>query len=381
MKYQKFLNNELFILWRLQPSDQLDWYWKNYISKNIHEEKLLNQAIKEFDNIRTHRNESSVQSHSEWKNIEARIKKYKKRRTLRIYSSAIAAVILLFIVSTFTMKMFVTDSNSDTLSTQVIDSNNITFLSGETIVNIDNNSSLDLSENENNVVIKESQSEKKILLKENQLNKLIVPYGRRTSIVLADGSKIDINSGTEIEFPSSFEGNTREISIVGEIFIDVAKNTTKPFIINTPNSKIRVFGTSFNVSAYSDDPLESVVLISGSVEIESDKSKIFLKPNELAEITNGSIYKKEVDVMDYIGWKNGFLQFDKATLSEVHKKIARYYNLQFINVDEIDLMTATCSGKLFLPENVKDVLFAFKEMTSLKYEFDPEIENKILISK
>jgi len=254
-------------------------------------------------------------------------------------------------------------------------------LSPASVVNLDNNSSVILSGNENDAIIKDSKSEKKIRLKENQLNKLRVPFGRRTSIVLADGSKVDINSGTEMEFPSSFEGSTREINIIGEIFIDVAKNTDKPFIINTPKSKIRVYGTSFNVSAYSDDLQESVVLLNGSVQIESNNNSILLEPNELAEIKNGSIDKKKVDVVDYIGWKNGFLQFNKSPLNEVLKKIGRYYNLQFKNVDEVDLYSATCSGKLFLPENVNDVLKAFQEMTLLNFEIDTQVENKILISK
>lgn len=382
MKYQKFLNNELFIFWRLQPTDELDLYWKEYIDKNINEKEIFNKAIEEFEIIQNQKIESSLRSRQEWFILEARIEKYKKKKTIRIYSSAVAAIVLTFIVSAFFIKMFLMDNKIDILPvTDLIDNNKITLIAGETVVNLDNNSSVVLSENENDAIIKDSKSEKKIRLKENQFNKLRVPYGRRTSIVLADGSKVDINSGTEMEFPSSFEGSTREINIIGEIFIDVAKNTDKPFIINTPKSKIRVYGTSFNVSAYTDDLQESVVLLNGSVQIESNNNSILLEPNELAEIKNGSIDKKKVDVVDYIGWKSGFLQFNKSPLNEVLKKIGRYYNLQFKNIDDVDLYSATCSGKLFLPENVNDVLKAFQEMTLLNFEIDTQVENKILISK
>jgi ferric-dicitrate binding protein FerR (iron transport regulator) len=72
------------------------------------------------------------------------------------------------------------------------------------------------------------------MLDKHQTNKLIVPFGKRSSLVLADGSKVYLNSGTEMDFPSSFSKNSREIWVEGEIFIDVTQQKGLPFIIHTP---------------------------------------------------------------------------------------------------------------------------------------------------
>lgn len=243
----------------------------------------------------------------------------------------------------------------------------IQLISGGQILSIGNNSVLNLTEKKNNAIIQDSLSQKEVKLQENKINTLIVPFGQRTSIILADGSRAYLNSGTEIKFPTTFTGKSREISIKGEIFIEVTKQS-QPFVIHTPNSRINVFGTSFNVSSYADEDKESVVLVSGSVEITNNHCSLMLKPNEMAEIKHGKINSKVVDVSEYISWKNGFIQFNKTPLNDVLKKIGRYYNVEFKYKNELNLQATTCSGKLFLSDNLNDVLKAFSEMTFLDYE-------------
>ncbi|HOI80566.1 MAG TPA: DUF4974 domain-containing protein, partial [Petrimonas sp.] len=130
---------------------------------------------------------------------------------------------------------------------------------------------------------------------------------------------------------------------------------------------ITVYGTSFNVSSYTDDPSESVVLVNGSVEVKSAGNSLMLKPNQKAEISNGSIQQQQVDVMEYTSWKNGYMLLNKTSLTNVLKKIGRYYNIEFNYDAGLKLHNQTCSGKLFLSDNFEDVLQSFSKMTFLNY--------------
>jgi len=176
-----------------------------------------------------------------------------------------------------------------------------------------------------------------------------------------------VNSGSELEFPSAFSGKTREISVKGEIFIEVTKQD-HPFIIHTSQSQITVYGTSFNVSSYADEQSELVVLVNGSVEVKTASSSLILKPSEMAKIDNGNIQRKQVNVMEYISWKNGYMELNKTPLADLLKKIGRYYNLEFNYDASLNLQEQTCSGKLFLSDNLNDVLESFSKMTFLDYK-------------
>lgn len=369
-KVVDFLGNDLFISWRLFLSKELEEYWIDFISNNPHLEEDLHKAIDEFDDIFSREEENIADREQVKARIESSIKRHRKTRRIYHFTAAVAAVAFLLISSTFLTMYFKGGGNKEIqelIVGKVIVDNEIQLFMGEEVVNIDNNSTLSLSQDDDGTVIQDSLIEKSFRLVEDKLNKLVVPFGKRSSLILADGSKIWLNSGTELSFPSSFTGDTREITVEGEIYIDVAKQD-RSFIINTRRSRISVFGTSFNVTAYADDTKESVVLVEGSVQVQSDASVLLLSPNQLAEIENGTIKSKNVDISEYISWKNGFMQLYKSPLSEVLIKIGRYYNVEFRYSGNSNLANKTCSGKLVLFEDINDFLQAFTEMTELNYE-------------
>jgi len=165
-------------------------------------------------------------------------------------------------------------------------------------------------------------------LPENVMHKLMVPSGKRSILQLSDGTRMWLNSGTELDFPSKFGGSTREITVKGEIYIEVAEGQ-KPFYVNTSQFRVRVHGTKFNISAYGDED-NTVVLVEGSVEVvTAGHESTWLSPNEKAAISTGKILKETVNVDEYTGWKDGVLIFDQTPISEVLKKIGRYYNVNF----------------------------------------------------
>lgn len=366
-----FLVDDLFLLWRINPTRELNEYWDNFIRKNPQLENQFRQAITEIDQIRSQSHSLSQAQLQVKEKIEHRLLSYKNRKKrIAYYVSAAAAVVLLLIISTlFILNQSDYRTEKIMVLGNTVQDNEIQLLTGKEVVSLNNNSTLNISESANSVIIQDSLSQKEIKLQDHTINKLIIPYGKRSSLILADGSKVWLNSGTEIEFPSVFASKTREIKVRGEIYIEVSKRKA-PFIVHTFNSQIQVFGTSFNVSAYEDEEKESVVLVEGSIQVKSnaDNASLILSPGQMAEISAGNIKSKEVDVSEYIGWKDGFMQFNKVPLDEVLRKVGRYYNVEFRYSEEIDLLGKTCSGKLFLSENIDDVLQSFANITLLNYE-------------
>jgi ferric-dicitrate binding protein FerR (iron transport regulator) len=187
---------------------------------------------------------------------------------------------------------------------------------------------------------------------------LIVPYGRTTNLVLSDGTLIWVNSGSKLIYPSVFPGNKREIYVEGEIYLEVMPGET-PFTVKTDRLDILVHGTSFNVSAYKDDETQSVVLATGSVTVATDRGK---KLETIRKNQHFSFAKKtgifevsEVDVLDHICWKYGFLRLKSARLGEVLKQMERYYNVRIV-YEKTDADRISFSGKLDLKDDI-DVTF------------------------
>ena len=131
---------------------------------------------------------------------------------------------------------------------------------------------------------------------------------------------------------------------------------------------IQVYGTSFNVSDYNDDLTKTVVLVKGSVGVKAAGKETKLQPNRKLEITNGEVTEESVDVSEYISWTQGVMKFKETPVSEILKKVGRYYNVEFENSPDITLNDKTFSGKLFLSNNLDSVMVSISLLSSTKYE-------------
>lgn len=372
LDYKDFLCDDLFVYWRTRRTVKLTQFWEDFINKNEHLRESFELAIATFDEIQKNKSECIIDEETVNRQLQDRIYHLKKRKQLSIIVTSVAASLFITIISTIYILTSNTNSipeNQLTSIGEVMSQDKIQLISGEQSFDIENNSMVQLTEGEN-ALIHDSITQKQIDLKNNQ-NKLIVPFGKRSSVILADGSLIHLNSGTEMEFPSAFSNQAREIKVKGEIFIEVTKQSI-PFIIHTPKSQITVFGTSFNVSAYTDEESETVVLVEGSVQVKNNVNSLTLKPGEMAILDNNSIHNQMVDVTEYVSWKNGYMNLNKNSLTEVLRKIGRYYNVEFHFDNTLKLKEQTCSGKLYLSENINDVLESFSQMTFLKYYIESE---------
>ncbi|MGD9558087.1 MAG: FecR family protein [Mangrovibacterium sp.] len=250
---------------------------------------------------------------------------------------------------------------------QAMPSDDIRLISGTSITKLSQNSHISLKENGHAALINDSK-QSEVILSKKDVNRLIVPYGKRSTLELSDGTKVWMNSGTELEFPSEFKGNTREIHLKGEIYIEVAPMKDKPFYVRTFDFGVQVFGTRFNVSAYPGKAEKTVVLAEGKVEVDMPgKGKSELLPEEMLRIDDSGMQKQKADVEKYISWKDGILIFHKTPVSDVLQKIGRYYNVSFDDFSDDLLSVKTCTGKLYLSDNLDEVLMSVAVLSETFY--------------
>ena len=135
----------------------------------------------------------------------------------------------------------------------------------------------------------------------------------------------------------------------------------------------RVLGTKFNVTAYNDDALKRVVLVSGKVEVRTnEKERVLLKPNQLFAYENNRIQVKNVDASRYILWKDGFYQYYHERLDNIFKNLSRYYGKEIVCGEGVS--TLTCTGKLDLKNELSEVLEILKNAANIEiYETNEKV--------
>jgi transmembrane sensor len=200
-------------------------------------------------------------------------------------------------------------------------------------------------------------------------------HGNKVKIDLGDGSTVWLSPQSKIKYRKDF-GNTeiREIYLEGEAFFDVVKNEQKPFIVHTSSILVKVLGTSFNVSSYSEDKNIQTTLVTGKVRItkiptngDESPEDIILNPNEKAifdkETQELVLAKTSFQIIDH--WVENRMVFDNQDLNDVLKALERKYGIEIILEDKK-------SGKcrftgIFEDESLDEALFTISRLADVKY--------------
>lgn len=208
------------------------------------------------------------------------------------------------------------------------------FMADGKSVTLSENQSFDLIEKDGTEIRKDTAkglvygAEK--IVEKSVLHTLDVPVGGEFELILADGSRVWLNSMTKFRYPTQFTGKTREVFVEGEAFFSVAKNADSPFIVHTGGVRVKVLGTEFNLSAY---PGEKTVttLAKGKVEVAGESDKVSLQPGEQAIWNNGlkNIEVKTVDVSLYSSWIKGVFEFENISLQAITRQLSRWYGVTF----------------------------------------------------
>lgn len=188
-----------------------------------------------------------------------------------------------------------------------------------------------------------------------ELNQMIVPKGRRATVTLSDGTKIYVNSGTKLIYPKVFDRKKREVVLEGEAYLAVAKSKDWPFVVRTKGFDVQVLGTEFNVFTRPSAAPSSVVLVEGSVEVTTpSREKVTLKPNQRIEMDGGETKVEEVDVLEYVSWKDNMLYLKDRKAKEVLDYLESHYGYRMKYGP--DIASYSLTGKLDLQDDITDIM-------------------------
>lgn len=191
--------------------------------------------------------------------------------------------------------------------------------------------------------------------------------GEKASLILPEGTKANINSGSKILYYSNYNEKNRFIELEGEAFFDVMHDLDKPFIVQCEDIQIKVLGTSFGIKAYKNEEDISVVLNTGKIQLITPMEEIEMKPNE--RITYNKTTQKttlyEVNAEDYTDWRQNRLRFEDESLSVIMKTISRMHNIDIV-FENAESQNKRFTGTID-NSNIESVLNTIKLTSSVQY--------------
>jgi ferric-dicitrate binding protein FerR (iron transport regulator) len=198
--------------------------------------------------------------------------------------------------------------------------------------------------------------------------------GSRVSFNLPDGTKGWLNSGSSLTYFLPFKSN-RNFVLIGEAWFDVTRDQQHPFEISAGKSKVKVLGTSFNVSAYQEAQYIEVVLQHGQVEFyrESNSEKITMAPSQKLVFRNGEVEMTTTDPSKYESWTEGKLVFRGDNMAEVARRIERWYNVKVVLEDK-DLETYSFRAT-FEDDSLEEVMRLLSLTSPIDYKIAPRVMN------
>ena len=314
---------------------------KKWILNSEKKQELLNQ-LKDKENL-WHDLKIYKQFDVEkaWSNFENN--KLSKKRSILLPVLKIAAIAILLLSVGVTI--FFLNDTTPTPQTIVqqritpgvsaaflqVDSNNIVKLSDSVSTEIENNQGL-IAKVESGQISYADNIEPVQMTVE-------VPLQSEYQFVLSDGTKVWMNAGSKVNFMHPFKANKRQIQAEGEVYLEVAHDKSRPFIVQLPDKReIEVLGTQFNIKAYPDENNLQIVLVEGSILWKSANGRErLLEPNHLliSDNLNEDIEVKKIDVYPYIAWKEGRFVFEGERLEDIMKSLSRWYGVEVTYQTEV----------------------------------------------
>ncbi len=371
--FTDLLKDQEFLRWQLLTDEKLNEYWHAFFVQHPELENELQKAIDYLKKEGLNKNDLQNNERSDlFERIQMSVNQKRKRRMRHVllYASSAAAVALLIIGITLFRPAVkpLNASHEELIIGELLHNQDIQFITSGGAISFDHDVEVTLDEKGTVEITQRDSNVTRLDVNREVVNSLIVPYGKRSTLTLADGTRVWLNSGSVLEFPAQFLGKSREVRLTsGEMYVEVAHDQNKPFYVHTPDFKVRVYGTKFNLSSY-EGTSHSVVLVEGSVSVVTDAAETLLKPNEQLLISEGTIEQQKVDVTRYTSWKDGFLLLDNTPMTEVLEQVGRYYNLSFNYEQDMNLKKRTCSGKIYLSENFENVMTTIALLSATRYE-------------
>jgi ferric-dicitrate binding protein FerR (iron transport regulator) len=389
---EDFTQDLNFINWVNKGTNQKDW--ENFVHENPDLLKDINAAKKIISALRfSSKDVQEDDIYDIYKNIENfYILHHKTRRTIRLRKlmQYAAIFVLVFSVGAAIPYLYFTQSTEKytelPYSSSGINEAKLILSGGKEILLKEKQTDLQFDAAGTQIKIdKDSIVKYNWKASQNAMAQVIIPYGKRSNILLSDGTKVWLNAGSKLVFPQKFSGKTRKVFLNGEAYFSVFKNKDVPFIVSTEQMNVTVHGTEFNVrNNDSDDELE-VVLAEGAVSLKENGAINFLNkeikliPNQKVvfnKINNKTSIESDLDVAPYISWRNGVLEFRQESILNVFKRLSRFYNVRFATESSVET-NKKISGKLDLKDSIEDVMKVVSDAAPITFRIE---QDKIFVN-
>ena len=220
---------------------------------------------------------------------------------------------------------------------------------------------------------------------QEQFAEVKVPLGQMSEITLYDGTHVWLNSGTTLRYSNSFGRESRNVTLDGEAYFDVEKSDV-PFRVYLKRSFVEVLGTQFNVISYQNYSNSEITLVEGSVNVNNlnGNNIAHLKPSQQLTIDDVSLKAKlkTVDTDFYVSWTEGKIVFHDEKLSEICKRLERWYNVD-ITLGGKEVEELIFSGTILKNKPFSQIITAFELLLPVEIEFKhmPGAKDKVTITK
>ena len=208
-------------------------------------------------------------------------------------------------------------------------------------------------------------------------NYLTISRGGQYSLVLSDGTKVWLNSDTQLKYPVTFEkGINRKVELVyGEAYFDVSPSTANngsKFVVANNAQEVEVIGTEFNIKAYKEESYVYTTLVEGRVIVNLKHSVQELMPNQhlSIDLKNGTTKVSEIDVFNEVSWKDGIFSFEEKSLVDIMKVLSRWYDVE-VTFENESIKNEEFIGLLRKDQSLNKIISTIKDYGVIKnYEFN-----------
>lgn len=382
--YERLIENPLFFKWIYHPSKEINAYWEHYLETNPAHAPQIKGIKKQFEEHLRYRETTltDLEKRALAKRIILQLEKAEKHKKRRLVVRNImryaAVAFLFFFIGSSLVYLYMESRQPEVF----VDNTGLPAQVQEPVLILGNNEQVKLNQGKSELVYS-SEGELKInrettLPKQEagempEMNTLVIPYGSRSEVVLSDGTKVWLNAGSRLIYPSRFVDKDREVFLSGEAFFDVTENDAQPFIVKTADVKVEVLGTKFNVFAYPEDYSVQTVLTEGSVKIRKSDARLFnkaikLEPGQMAYFNKKSeeVHVQNVDTEQYTSWTKGLWCFSNTDFNRIVKRLERYYNIRF-QFDDPMKGAIQITGKLDVTQEKDEVFEYLTKITGLDF--------------
>ena len=207
--------------------------------------------------------------------------------------------------------------------------------------------------------------------------------GMMTSLTLPDGTLVFLNSESTLSYPSRFDSDTRNVTLQGEAYFEVAKNPEKKFIVSTSHqSQIEVLGTHFNVEAYEKEDRIAATLVEGKIGFiyssDNGSKKVLMDPGQklVYDTRDSKVQLYATSAESEIAWKEGKIIFRNTPLEEGLRMLEKRYNVEFIIKN--DRLKGDSFTGTFTNQRLERILEYFQLSSQIRWRYldSPDIKDE-----